>query len=71
MSSPVWDGGAARNVPPSPWDDESDIYYDEETLFKVLRALCRSGLTLPHAISTIQQLQRDGILFRERRTTPP
>lgn len=40
--------------------------FDEQTLFKVFRALIESGLTEKQALSAINQMQNVGILFRER-----
>ena len=43
-----------------------EVYYDEETLFKVNRALRASGLTQVQTQDAIIEMQNAGILFRER-----
>jgi hypothetical protein len=46
---------------------EEDLFYDEETLFKVMRVLRERGLSRVRVESVINDLQNAGILFRERR----
>lgn len=41
-------------------------HFDEDTLFKVINALVRSGLTEQQATDAINEMQNAGILFRER-----
>lgn len=59
-------GGSVQRcgLPPLQGDD---LYYDEETEFKVLRAFVRLGMTLAQAKEVMEKLQSDGILFRERK----
>lgn len=45
---------------------EDTEYYNEETLFKVYESLRRSGLSDSACRSAVNQMQNDGILFRER-----
>ena len=40
-------------------------YYDENTLTKVYRGLTDAGLSLPQAVSAVNEMQNQGILFRE------
>jgi hypothetical protein len=47
-------------------DSEEDLYYDEDTLHKVARALRNAGLTIDQTTSVIREMQNDGIMFRER-----
>jgi len=41
------------------------LYHDEQTLFKVLRALISTGLKEDAAAGLIRAMQNEGILFRE------
>lgn len=47
--------------------DESDEYFDEGTMFKVLKAITDQHFTHEVAMEMITALQNAGILFRERR----
>lgn len=47
------------------WTVESSRY-NEDTLFKVQKALLKSGLDMQQAFNSICEMQNDGILFRER-----
>lgn len=40
--------------------------YDEETMFKVLKAMREVGITRDQAKDAINTMHNDGILFRER-----
>jgi hypothetical protein len=42
------------------------LHYDEETLFKAFAGLLTSGLTADQGRDAINQMQNQGILFRER-----
>jgi hypothetical protein len=46
---------------------EEELYYDEDTLFKVLYALVRAGLSMDQANAAIDRINEDGVLFRERK----
>lgn len=48
-------------------DTELGEYYDEYTMFKVLKALTAGGVTPEYAQRLINEIQNEGILFRERR----
>jgi len=52
-------------------DEEEEApgeYYDENTLFKIIEALERAGVSNGQAqMDVIRELQNAGILFRERR----
>lgn len=41
-------------------------HFTEETLFKVFKALRRTGLDEDGATNAIAEMQNDGILFREK-----
>lgn len=45
---------------------EHEENYGEDTIHKVHQALMRAGLTEDNAINAINEMQNDGILFRER-----
>lgn len=45
---------------------QDQVYYTEETLFKVYKAIRRAGVTEEFAEQIINEMQNDGILFRER-----
>ena len=47
-------------------DADEDLYYDEDTLHKVARALRNAGLDIDGVTSAIREMQNAGILFRER-----
>lgn len=43
-----------------------DVYYTEETLHTVYKALRRAGMSEEQCERAINEMQNDGILFRER-----
>jgi hypothetical protein len=45
---------------------EDEEYFDETTMFKVIDALVRAGITPAHARDCVNEMQNAGILFRER-----
>lgn len=47
--------------------DESNEYFDEGTMFKVIKAITDQHFTHEVAMEMITALQNAGILFRERR----
>jgi len=51
------------------------LYHDQDTMWKVHEALRRAGLTGTQAINVVNDMQNQGILFREapreRVTGPP
>jgi len=44
----------------------SEEYHDDDTLFKVYKALEESGASRQQAIDMVSAMQNRGILFRER-----
>lgn len=46
--------------------EERPEFYNDGTMFKVYQALRRAGLSEPQALNAINEMQNDGILFRER-----
>lgn len=45
---------------------EEDLYYDENTLHKVARALRNAGMTIEQTTNAIREMQNARILFHER-----
>lgn len=43
-----------------------NTYYDEDTLNKVYRGLNAAGIFSQQAVDAVNQIQNQGILFRER-----
>jgi hypothetical protein len=47
-------------------EDREDLYYDEYTLVKVIKAINENGFTEKTALELVTAMQNAGILFRER-----
>jgi hypothetical protein len=48
-------------------NDNFPTYFDEETLFKVMRPLLEAGLTEAEAQHAINEMQNSGLYFREKK----
>lgn len=46
---------------------EESLHYDENTLLKVYAALARAGLSPARALAAVNEMQNEGLLFRERK----
>jgi hypothetical protein len=49
---------------------ENNEYHDEETLVKVYQGLLRVGIDGQKATDAVFAMQKEGILFRERKDAP-